>query len=194
MLDRPCPIQGKTAGYPLHSPFSPSLLHPCVSVCHQIPFLLYPFYRRLGGFQGRSRRVRKISSLPGFDPRTLQPVVSRYTDWATRPTRIEKYNGKFIIVHIILNIISSLRSLYWISCCLHADQILQNLPAPYKRLSRPDLQDITTPRRQVYWPLLATVTPPSQAVQAHCKHGIMWTWKTFQVLKVVLRNANLLGR
>ena len=41
MLDWPCPIQCKTAGYPLHSPFSPSLLHPCVSVCHQIPFLLY---------------------------------------------------------------------------------------------------------------------------------------------------------
>ena len=41
MLDRPCPIQGKAAGYPLHSPFPPSLLHPCVSVCHQIPFLLY---------------------------------------------------------------------------------------------------------------------------------------------------------
>jgi len=41
MLDRPCPIQCKTAGYPLHSPFSPSLLHPCVSVCHHIPFLLY---------------------------------------------------------------------------------------------------------------------------------------------------------
>ena len=41
MLDRPCPIQGKAAGYPLHSPFSPSLLHPCVSVCHQFPFLLY---------------------------------------------------------------------------------------------------------------------------------------------------------
>ena len=41
MLDRPCPIQCTTAGYPLHSPFSPSLLHPCVSVCHHIPFLLY---------------------------------------------------------------------------------------------------------------------------------------------------------
>ena len=41
MLDRPCPIQCTTAGYPLHSPFSPSLLHLCVSVCHQIPFLLY---------------------------------------------------------------------------------------------------------------------------------------------------------
>ena len=41
MLHRPCPIQCTTAGYPLHSPFSPSLLHACVSVCHQIPFLLY---------------------------------------------------------------------------------------------------------------------------------------------------------
>ena len=29
---------------------------------------------------------RKISSLPGFDPRTIQPVVIRYTDWATRHT------------------------------------------------------------------------------------------------------------
>ena len=41
MLDRPCPIKCTTAGYPLHSPFSPSLLHPCVSVCRHIPFLLY---------------------------------------------------------------------------------------------------------------------------------------------------------
>ena len=43
MLDRPCPIQCTTAGYPLHSPFSPSLLHPCVSVCHHIRFLLYRY-------------------------------------------------------------------------------------------------------------------------------------------------------
>ena len=44
------------------------------------------FYRRLGGPQGRSGQVRKISSPPGFDPQTVQPVASRYTDWATRPT------------------------------------------------------------------------------------------------------------
>jgi hypothetical protein len=30
--------------------------------------------------------VRKISPPSGFDPRTVQPVVSRYTDWATGPT------------------------------------------------------------------------------------------------------------
>jgi hypothetical protein len=34
------------------------------------------------GPQGRSGRVRKISPLPGFDPRTVQPVASNYTDWA----------------------------------------------------------------------------------------------------------------
>jgi hypothetical protein len=35
-------------------------------------------YRRLGGPQGRSGQVRKISPQPGFDPRTVQPVASRY--------------------------------------------------------------------------------------------------------------------
>jgi hypothetical protein len=42
----------------------------------------YPLYKRLGGPQGRSGRVRKISPTLGFDPRTTQPVASRYTDWA----------------------------------------------------------------------------------------------------------------
>ena len=45
----------------------------------------YPLYRRLGGLQGRSGQVRKISIQPGFDPRTVQHVGSRYTDYATRP-------------------------------------------------------------------------------------------------------------
>ena len=42
----------------------------------------YPLYRRLGGPQGRSVWVQKISPPPGFDPRTDQPVASRYTDCA----------------------------------------------------------------------------------------------------------------
>jgi hypothetical protein len=42
-----------------------------------------PFVQRLGGLQSLSGRVRKISSLPPeFDPRIVQPVASRYTDWA----------------------------------------------------------------------------------------------------------------
>ena len=42
----------------------------------------YPLYTRLDGLQGRSGRVRKISPPLRFDPRTVQPVASRYTDWA----------------------------------------------------------------------------------------------------------------
>jgi len=37
-------------------------------------------YRRLGGPQGWSGQMRKISPQPIFDPRNVQPVASRYTD------------------------------------------------------------------------------------------------------------------
>jgi hypothetical protein len=40
----------------------------------------YPLNRRLGGSQGRSGRIRKNSLQPGFDPLTVQPEDSRYTD------------------------------------------------------------------------------------------------------------------
>jgi hypothetical protein len=42
----------------------------------------YPLYRRLGGPQGRSGRLRKVSPPPGFDSRTVQPVASRHSDYA----------------------------------------------------------------------------------------------------------------
>ena len=45
----------------------------------------YPFYRRLGGPQGRSGRAKNLVPT-GIRSRTVQPVVSRYSDWATRPT------------------------------------------------------------------------------------------------------------
>jgi len=53
---------------------APAALHPRKT--------RYPSYRRLGGPQGRSVRVRKISPLPGFDPQTVRTVAIRYTDWA----------------------------------------------------------------------------------------------------------------
>jgi len=40
----------------------------------------YPLYRRLVGPPGWSGRMRKISPPPRFDPRTVQPAASRYTD------------------------------------------------------------------------------------------------------------------
>jgi hypothetical protein len=42
----------------------------------------YSLYRRLDGPQGRSELVRKILLPPGFDPLTVYPVASRYTDYS----------------------------------------------------------------------------------------------------------------
>jgi hypothetical protein len=56
-----------------------------------------PFYRRLVKPQGRSGRVRKISLAPGFDPQTVQPVASRYTDWAI-PALNSLVQIKYVII------------------------------------------------------------------------------------------------
>jgi hypothetical protein len=76
----------------------------------------YTLYRRLGGPQGRSGQVRKISPLPGFDPRTVQPVGSRYTDYATRPMEaiikaencglLHRSGGRVGRVHVARKLIS----------------------------------------------------------------------------------------
>ena len=58
---------------------APDALHPGK--------IRYPLCRRLSGSKGRSGRVRKISPPPGFDPRTIQPVASRYADCAI-PVRL----------------------------------------------------------------------------------------------------------
>ena len=47
----------------------------------------YPLYRRLGGPQDRSGRAENLVPT-GILSRTVQPLVSRYADWATRPRPI----------------------------------------------------------------------------------------------------------
>jgi hypothetical protein len=42
----------------------------------------HPLYGRLGEPQGRSGRVRNVSTAPECDTRTVQPIGRRYTDWA----------------------------------------------------------------------------------------------------------------
>jgi hypothetical protein len=48
------------------------------------------------GPQGWSGQARKISPPPRFDPRTVQPVASPYTDSATRPTR-----GQYVLPNFL---------------------------------------------------------------------------------------------
>ena len=55
-----------------------------------------------------SGQVRKILPPPGFDPRTVQPVGSWYTDYATRPTVY--YVGYIIKVTTCCSLTHLLRS------------------------------------------------------------------------------------
>jgi len=94
MLDRPCPIQGKSAGYPLHSPFSPSLLRPCVPVCHQIPFLLYHF-NYTWNF---SPIFEKLSNI-NFTKIRLMGAELFQADWRTGMTKLIVAFCKFAKAH-----------------------------------------------------------------------------------------------
>jgi len=66
----------------------------------------YSLYMRLGGTQGRSGQVRKISPPPGFDPRTFQPVASPYTDWDISALYIKIY---IYMYNIYYNVTSCLQ-------------------------------------------------------------------------------------
>ena len=50
----------------------------------------YPFYMRLGGPQDRSGPAENLVPT-GIRPRIVKPIISRYTDWDTRPTSKNYY-------------------------------------------------------------------------------------------------------
>jgi hypothetical protein len=64
----------------------------------------YPLRMRLGGPQGRSGRVRKISPPPAFDPRTVQPVTSRCTDYAIPAHPLTGNTQLFLVTSIYIYI------------------------------------------------------------------------------------------
>jgi hypothetical protein len=70
----------------------------------------YPLYRRLGGPQCRSGRVRKISPPRGFDSRTAWPLASRYSNWAIPVSTVYgtcnviSHVERYIIIIIIITI------------------------------------------------------------------------------------------
>ena len=64
-----------------------ALLH--VSAASPTGKTRYPLCRRLSGTQGLLWTRASISTPPGFDPRTVQPVASRCTDWAI-PANLRK--------------------------------------------------------------------------------------------------------
>jgi hypothetical protein len=63
----------------------------------------YPLYRRLGGPQGQYGWVCKIWAPPGFNPQTVQPVASHYTD---RAIAAQLKQNRILSSGLIMNLIS----------------------------------------------------------------------------------------
>ena len=66
---------------------APAALHPRKT--------RYPSYGSVGGPQGWSGWVWKILLPPGFDSRNVQPVASRYIDWAIPAPKEKQYTDKY---------------------------------------------------------------------------------------------------
>jgi hypothetical protein len=96
MLDTPCSDVVKSTGYPRHSPVSPSLPLPCVTVCHHVSTGLNNrarFYFIFILFRSFSIVARKVPascplfSLEGF-PRNLI-LRNCVTNWRDIPNLVE---------------------------------------------------------------------------------------------------------
>jgi len=97
--------------------------------------------RESGWAHGRSGRARKITPPPVFDPRTVQPITSRYSDYAIpahkEPIFHEKYDSQIytrsqtngptdvIVSKAVLFTASRARN-YLRICCLNMPQTLES--------------------------------------------------------------------
>ena len=91
---------------------------------HNAPAALYPRERPgtqcTGGWVGLRAGLDRCGKFPppGFDPRTVQPVASRYTDWATRHCRwlgcnkITFINPSAFLIHLKFDITQPPPNLY----------------------------------------------------------------------------------
>jgi len=118
----------------------------------------YPFYRRLDGPQGRSRRAENLVP-SGIRSRTVQPVVSRYTDWATRPTALL---GAHHILHV-----SRIR--VNISLFIFPSESPVRQPPPCSLTGFPWTGIL---RHQSHWSIYSTI------------HSFMCVWRSPQLINV----------
>ena len=98
----------------------------------------YPLYRKLGGPQDRSGRVRNISPPPGFDPQTVQPVASLglyLVSVLIKNSPAFRYVAKHHVENVQLSILTATNSRQIISTQLHIrtnDTLLTKVTLPLK--------------------------------------------------------------
>jgi hypothetical protein len=71
--------------------YSKHVIHVCQSQRTETRFTLFPKY-----YTAHESKLH-TSTVMGFDPLTVHPVGSRYTDYATRPTTVNEFQLNLLL-------------------------------------------------------------------------------------------------
>jgi hypothetical protein len=96
----------KGTGYSLHSPVSPSLPLPCVTVCFHISTGVYPLNWRLVGsksWAGHFEGEKSFLHLQGIEPRFLGCLACNLMSVPTHPNQAKNFESraKFCLLRLI---------------------------------------------------------------------------------------------
>ena len=128
MLDTPCFEVVKGTGYPLHSPVSPSLPLPCVTVCHHISTGLY----RPSSIRFASTFTKLHTKLDAYP--LLQILVTHFSANRIPQTRTTSSAARERTTHLVCG--SCKRKLEHVQTCLNARVCLTQHPSDTLRLFR----------------------------------------------------------
>ena len=107
-------------------------------------------------------------------------------------SRIDKHLGT--IINVIYAYLFILYSVFWNSCCFHADQLLLKLPAPHRRLSRLVIRLICFREGNVYdticYHTFVTIMPTSRILRLY-SYILCWPVQSYQYISYGLCPINI---
>jgi hypothetical protein len=99
-------------------------LHYCLFAIHCITNSFRKHVLKKSDTLAQGSELRSFTKLSYYHYFSLYMMYTKYTQ---------------AILYTWLYVLLFTHSVYWVSCCSHADQILPTVPAPHERMSRTDL-------------------------------------------------------
>ena len=130
----------------------------------------YPLYRKLDGPKGQSGWVRKILPSLGFNPRTVQPTISRYTDYAI----------PVLYISDTVPLVGTINWVHWTMKCMQWTP-LKHINHVYKwfKIKSLESKQLSSPVRNNSAP--GDMSAANMPIQATLSFGNIWAVGTLQL-------------